>query len=437
MNSLEKQYDYPNKRKAFFYSFLSGLKLNLVGVLALGDVIAVFYSLRYIKSWKSLFNSFPEIGMVVKALLFFIGIQLVSDCYNHTTMIDTLRGGANILMAVFVIVFLTKMLSESLYVSAFIFLGFSFSALIFGFNTLEHHKVSINDLFFVKIRLVPIFNNLILAGLLFFNSKSEKLIQFQKIGLFFVFYGVVSMIMGARCNSIFFFIPGLILICKGYIGYFTKKKMLSIILAVLVVCQLSYMFYVSKVLSRKIKSPQMRGQLIRIENPYNPLDLLLFGRNQIYGSKAAITDKPLLGHGSWARDPGGKYNMIAARLFHWEKFVQKDMAKNGKDSLLIPTHSILMGSWVSGGIFAFLSMLFIFVLFLKAYARLFLNHDFQKTIFFPILAVLATELVWNFFFSPLQGLKSFVPLSLVFILVCYRKFIFPERKNVLEYNEAY
>jgi hypothetical protein len=411
--------------KGFFYSFLSGLKINLVGVLAIGDVIAFFYSVRSIRYLKSLFSTFPEIRMVVKALLLFAGIQLLSDLYNHTSIVDTLRGIANILMTVFVIVFLTKILSESLYSATFIFLGFSLSALIFGFKTLEHHKVSISDLFFVKIRLVPIFNNLVLASLLFFNSKSEKPIQFQKIGLFFVFYGIVSMILGARSNSIFFFIPGLMLICKGYIEYFTKK-MLPILMVILVVCQLSYMFYVSKVLSGTIKSPQMRGQLIRIENPYNPFDLLLFGRNQIYGSKAAIMDKPLLGHGSWACDHDGKYNLIAARLYHWEKFVQKKMTKNGKDSLLIPTHSILTGAWVSGGVFAFLSMLFIFVLFMKAYARLFLNRDFQKSIFFPILAVLATELVWNFLFSPLSGLKSFMPLSLVFILVCYRKYIFFE-----------
>lgn len=428
---------YSDKAKGFFYSFLSGLKLNLVGVLALGDVIAVFYSIRSIAYWKSLFNSFPEIGMVVKALLLFAGIQLVSDFYNQTSAVDTLRGFANILMAVLVIVFLTKLLSESLNTAAFIFLGFSLSAMIFGFKSLEHHKVSIHDLFFVKIRLVPIVNYLIFASLLFFNTRFEKTIRFQRIGLFFIFYGVISMIMGARSNSIFFFIPGILLVFKSFLGYFTMKRILFIIPAVVLVFQLCYSFYVSNVLSGAIHSPQMRGQLKRIENPYNSIDLLFYGRIQIYGASEAISDKPLLGHGSWAHDTGGKYNLVMAKKYKGEKFILKKMAKNGPNSLLIPSHSILTGAWVSGGILAFFSVLFIFILFLKSYLRLFLDKGFQNGIFFPILTVLVVELVWVFLFSPLQEIKTVVPFSLVLLFVCHKNYSCDEiEKGIATTNES-
>lgn len=436
MNNLEKQYNYPNKEKAFLYSFLSGLKINLIGVLALGDVIAVFYSLRSIKSWKLLFNSYPEIGMVVKALLLFVGIQLVSDLYNHTTVVNTLRGGANILMAVFVIVFLTKMLSESLYSAAFIFLGFSLSALIFGFKGLEHNKVSLDDMFFVKIRLMPLINNLIFAVLLFFNSKPKKSIRFQSIGLFLIIYGIISMLMGARSNSIFFFVPGLIVIYKSFFGYITRKRLMYFIPLLLVVVQLCYSVFVYNVLSGSIKSPQMRGQLKRIENPYNPVDLLFFGRIQIYGAIVAISDKPFLGHGSWAHDKDGKYNLIIARLYHGEKYIQKQLAKNGKDSLQIPTHSILTSSWVSAGFFAFISMLFVFGLVLKKFLNLFLNREFQDSIFFPILTVLIVQLVWQFLFSPIQEIRTVAPLNLVLILLCYRKYSFSGDEIFAEKNRS-
>ena len=79
--------------------------------------------------------------------------------------------------------------------------------------------------------------------------------------------------------------------------------------------------------------------------PGNPLGVLAGGRAEILSSPLAIRDSPILGHGSWARDP--KYVELQ-RQGLIELGIPGGNAPT--DPTLIPTHSYLLGSWVWAGL---------------------------------------------------------------------------------------
>jgi hypothetical protein len=73
--------------------------------------------------------------------------------------------------------------------------------------------------------------------------------------------------------------------------------------------------------------------------------MLLGGRSEILASGQAIVDSPLLGHGSWARDPA-----YAAILENSRRALGYKVFQYGKPDDLIPTHSHIFGSWVEAGL---------------------------------------------------------------------------------------
>lgn len=127
--------------------------------------------------------------------------------------------------------------------------------------------------------------------------------------------------------------------------------------------------------------------------------LILGGRTEALVSLRAIADSPLVGHGSWARDPRyvGLHHAIRVRLG-----LPAFDAEQGKRDL-IPSHSYLMGSWVEAGIGGALVWLWVLVLALLAIYRL-LKRD---EVLAPLVAYCAVALLWSVLFSPFGSTERF------------------------------
>ncbi|MFV8393006.1 hypothetical protein [Flavobacterium sp. LB2P6] len=421
-----------NKFLLFLYAFLSGLKIDLVGKLAFGDLIAVIYSILTIKNWKRYYKRIPDIKRIHYSLALFLIIQVISDLYNESSFSNMSRGCSNIIMAALVIIYLTQVLFKTFSALPLIFIGFGLSVLIFGVDIVKDHEVSINDMGFFKFRVVPILNNLLFGGVLLMNAR--KKISPRAVGYVFIFFGLFCISFDARSNGMFFFFSGFIVINKSIFKRFTLKNMVWILPVFIIVFQSLYSFYVAGVLAGTIKSEQTKTQLARVSDPYNPLHLLAAGRTEIFASLAAIGDNPILGHGSWAKDTGGKYHMIIASLAQGEDNFYYIFEKEGDKDLLIPTHSILTGAWVSGGIFAFFAVLNILYIYLRKAVLLFKINSFRNSLYFPLITFFTLNIIWVFFFSPLQELKSTVPLPLVLIFVLFEKFSINESQKLHRYS---
>lgn len=120
--------------------------------------------------------------------------------------------------------------------------------------------------------------------------------------------------------------------------------------------------------------------------------LILGGRTESLVSVQAIIDSPVIGHGSWAKDPYyvGLHHAMKVRLG-----LPIFDAEQGKRNL-IPTHSHLFGAWVEAGLAGGIFWLWVLTLpFFALYSLLKRNE-----LLAPLIVYSAVALLWSVLFSP-------------------------------------
>jgi hypothetical protein len=122
--------------------------------------------------------------------------------------------------------------------------------------------------------------------------------------------------------------------------------------------------------------------------------LLLGGRSEILASSQAILDSPLLGHGSWPRDP--IYVAILAQRREELGYKDVDQSNVRSQDDLIPTHSYLFGSWVEAGLAG--GLFWLFFLFFTIHSLLKVSSSLPLLPFFAFGAI---QQIWDTLFSPL------------------------------------
>jgi hypothetical protein len=142
--------------------------------------------------------------------------------------------------------------------------------------------------------------------------------------------------------------------------------------------------------------------------------LLLGGRSEILASGPAIIDSPLLGHGSWARDPTYS-GMLADRRAELGYKNYRDLGGGGSRDDLIPTHSYIFGAWVEAGVAGGL-----FWLFILAFTVHTLLKASGSVPLLPIFAFSGFMLIWDILFSPLGSPTRFVAPYFVVAMVLLR-----------------
>lgn len=135
---------------------------------------------------------------------------------------------------------------------------------------------------------------------------------------------------------------------------------------------------------------------------------LLSGRGEFVSAFLAISDKPWLGHGSYAIDEEG-YAVEAAVLTNEEEL---DFIINKKGERQIPAHSHLTFAWIwhgiIGGVFWMYTLYLIF-LFLYKYI-----YVYPRYIGYLLPACLG--IMWQILFSPFQG-RPMLGAFFAFIIV--------------------
>jgi hypothetical protein len=118
---------------------------------------------------------------------------------------------------------------------------------------------------------------------------------------------------------------------------------------------------------------------------------LLGGRPEALVSTQAILDSPVLGHGSWAKDP--KYAKLLADR---QKALGYNVTSEYVGTDLIPAHSYLLGAWVWAG---FLGAVFWLAVAANA-VWLLANLYSLRVEAAPLLVFAAMLLLWDIAFSP-------------------------------------
>lgn len=118
---------------------------------------------------------------------------------------------------------------------------------------------------------------------------------------------------------------------------------------------------------------------------------ILGGRPEALVSTQAILDSPILGHGSWAKDP-----IYAELLAERQESLDYEITLEYVGTDLIPAHSYLLGAWVWAGL---LGAAFWFAVAAAAVWLLANLYSFRVELA-PLLVLSAVLLLWGIAFSP-------------------------------------
>ena len=152
---------------------------------------------------------------------------------------------------------------------------------------------------------------------------------------------------------------------------------------------------------------------VKYEQQVSGLGLILGGRPEMIASLTAIRDSPIIGHGSWARDP--KYVLLLNAELEKYGLRPYDFQSGSSTALsdLIPEHSHLLGAWVEAGFFGTLFWFWALGLAIAVLSRLYLLRDRMT----PLVAYLGLLLVWDILFSPFGAERRLlIPYYLIVLL---------------------
>lgn len=121
------------------------------------------------------------------------------------------------------------------------------------------------------------------------------------------------------------------------------------------------------------------------------LPLIVAGRNELLVSYRAIEDSPIIGHGSWARDPDYVKELIYL-LERRGMFVTPTLRQQD----LIPSHSYIMSAWVDHGILAVPFWLAVLAVLIGAILHCLAGNPRHR----EMILCISVLLLWDVLFSP-------------------------------------
>jgi hypothetical protein len=381
-----------SKLSVLLYALTSGFYINLVGRLVFSELIALV-SFPFTK-FSFLFKKFKNLRFITKGFLFLFIAQIISDIVNESIPNDYLRGLSVILFSYISIIYLLKNITKNSEVIILYFIVMFFMRLLFGEQELDIGIISESSNFF-KQRFVGFLN----LGFMIFSYYSYKKNKQKTVLLFFFMYSILCFVLDARSNGLIFLIATVILYIKNSNINFKKSNIILLSLLFTMILYIGYVFYINKVLSNEIGGSNSKTQIAKMNNPYNPFELLYYGRLETVIAMSAISEKPFIGYGSWAVDKDGKYARLTELLADSKVPIEKSF---------IPSHSVLLGAWLYAGLLGFVAM---FSMFRRLFIIYFKILKSKKTYYIlPVLTVLTVDMMWASVFSPFGLLRTTFPI---------------------------
>ena len=378
-----------------FFPFLLGAiasqKLNVGGELYIGEVLAFIYFIIKFRKFNILQFERRLLGF---AFIWFCA-QLVSDLINATKFLDALKG--------------------------------TLAPLVFGctiFSLIDYFKNNISRLpafllgavcgELIYFQLFPsenyLFNpwkwgiggGILAIFVIYFSFYLKRKSIFMLFGVLAVFF-TISLYFNGRSLATFpllaalaytFFANGKkVRAMRFFAGKWGAVRLVGALIPALLLLNMaaSAIFSSSFLLSR-VSADAAEKYRSQAAGAYG---VLVGGRSEILISTRAFLDKPLFGHGSWAKNKAGYLDNFEAERNRLGYTSLPDDTEIDNNSL-ITTHSYLMGALVWAGVFG--GMFWIFIL--HSTIKQFLALMSQLPFYYYVGMV---GLMWNIFFSPFSA----------------------------------
>ena len=376
------------------YVALSPFKIELIGQLYASELFAALCILFLgvpvlLKKYPALFH------VLIAYVVLLIGL-ILSDFLNGSTPTDYLRGWASIVFSGIVLIFFVALFDRNPKSMLWFLVATIIVSLITAESVFEVSRYQENPNY-IKVTpityLIPV--TLLIAYFLELRSRIFT-------ALFLILVGSGLVVLNARSAGIGIIAGGMFILFIHEKLRINIKFIIKLFLSVLIAYTFYY-FYIKITIDVGIQGNTLM-QLSDAENPYNPFTLLFLGRTESLVALQAISDRPLVGFGSWGKDVTGEYWNLLRELKELSGQFHRDY---------IPSHSVILTGWLWGG---FLGLIGVIYLFLNSIKHFLAINGFPSGL--RIIAYcLCANMIWHFLFSPFGHLRSSIPLALAFVIV--------------------
>ena len=383
----------------FLYAMMIPFSINLGGKLSVADIIALM--VLPLVNWKVVILRVHYLKPILSCIFLLLLVQVLSDIYNQSSFYDFSRGWATYVFLVVNLLFLTFCMYKSPSNVVFFVFSLFISRLLFGAGDLNFDIIGEDSNFF-KVRFSGFLTMFcLLISVMLIKCKSPNL----AILVFFGF-SLIFMVFDARSMGVILLFSSIVMLFSKFYFKINVNRVFVYIIVSSPIIYFAYYIYVGLVLSGDIGGYNSVYQFSQMSNPYNPFELLYFGRSELAVLLQAGLDSPLLGHGSWAVDTNNKYGILKEQI----------TGTSSEYKGYIIAHSILLGVFAYSGFVAFL-LAFYFIYKIITYIYYYLkNYSFDFMT--PIVVFFSIDFLWVWLFSPLSALRTTVPLSISIIVAC-------------------
>lgn len=382
----------------FLFELGWGLKLSIVGQISISELFLLIYvplKILPIVKWRRE----KELFVITKAYVVLFCFQVLSECIVGNVLSNALKGLAITVVSYFHFIFLAVLLLRQKSLISVLILSLILRSLIWGTGLDAQRLVSIvqgEAVVYLKVYFAPL-------SLLISLYASIRL-KYRNFPLLFSAYGLGLILLGARSSGGTAFLSGLLVYMMLHVP---RKRFCVIAFWTLIGCYMLYVYYVNGILSGEITSGNS-WQIFLCKNPYNPIELLMVGRSEMWVGLQAFLDSFWFGHGAWAYDLTGRYELIMQALHGEEEPLSNEY--------YIPSHSVIIGSGMMNGIFAFMAMGYILFFFIK---RGWLSLGCNDRRYQLVLAYYWIVLIWDALFSPQSHFRLSMPIAFAIIFTMY------------------
>jgi hypothetical protein len=350
-----------------------------------------------------------RLGVIIVLILLWLLGQIITDVYRLTPFKDWIRGQANIVFFLLDLIGLTILLKGNMRRQMIFLFGLAIGvglsaklqpglvrgegdALKFAYCWAILYFVAFASSYFYTRGRYLIVGFLMIGDIAFnalFNFRTITLTMFVSACLVLPIIperiGLVRILPSVRSRSRVFVIVGITLIAGSVVG-----KLMTTLAA-----------------SGALGEDAQHKNEVQTTAGWG---ILIGGRPEIIVSSQAVIDSPIIGHGSWAKDP--KYQRMLGDIENqFGLKVPQDATPRYEG--LIPAHSHLMSAWVDAGILGGIFWIYLFVATVKSVTKAAMSQLPLKPAYISLLMIL----LWDIMFSPFGGLRR-VTESFFIVLIC-------------------
>jgi hypothetical protein len=383
--------------------FLLGLfcfwEVRLLGALTLTELVLFCFAFFYLKDLPHLLSG--KIARAVVVLLaLWLGSQVLTDFYRSTPFRDWSRGWGKIIIwsANFSVFY--HWLQVNSRRALWLLWGIAGGLTIAAVLRMEYYTAILLWKFGLALP------SLFACGLLFTRWPRSPLYGVALIGL-----SMIGMALSFRSYSGLCLVTAALWIVWLFVSRkerpFIVKKTSWWLAGTSVAVLLVGVFFYSLLALNNVFGPEQRFRteqqmrrgigLLGSHPMAEPVGLIAGARSEFLVALRAISDSPVLGHGSWAKNPF--YTDLWMSLAGESKITEVRLAEvEAMEPGLIPSHSHILGAWVDAGLMGGVFWGYAIGLSYVMLALVFCTRQPLT----PLLLPVYTLFLWDIFFSPLS-----------------------------------